>query len=453
MKLLSLSLVGALALSWTARAQESESGSDWPQFRGPAASGVRDGAALPDAFDQATWRRVVPGLSHASPVIADGRVFIATAVPVGLDPELKVGLYGDGDSAEDLVETEFRLLALDESSGEVLWDVLAVKAVPRFGRHTKATQANSTPAVSGDAVVALFGSEGLFCMDAKTGAKRWHVDLGPLDCGPYSTTTLQWGFASSPIIVNDSVIVQADVKSEPFLAAYDLSSGEQRWRVARDDVNGWSTPTALTLPDQATQILVNGCKHMGAYNLADGSERWRMSGGGGIPVPTPVVANDLVYFTSNHRPLKPSDPLKPIFAVKVGAQGDLGVPKADKLSEHMGWMVTRRGNYMQTPLAYRGLLWMCYDSGVVTCLDALTGEEHYRERLQESGEGFTASGVAGDGKVYFTSEQGQVLVLAAEPERKILARAELGAVCMATPAIAEGGLIFRLADSVVRYDR
>ncbi|RKY14556.1 MAG: hypothetical protein DRQ55_20620, partial [Planctomycetota bacterium] len=119
----------------------ADTATDWPQFRGPGACGIREGAALPIEFETPTWRTEVKGLSHASPVTAGGRVFVATAIPKGGDAELKVGLYGAGDSADDLVETEFRLIAIDEAKGDVLWDVLAVKAVPPFGRHTKATQA------------------------------------------------------------------------------------------------------------------------------------------------------------------------------------------------------------------------------------------------------------------------------------------------------------------------
>ena len=129
------------------------------QFRGPAASGVDDGAPLPTTFDQPAWRTPIPGLAHASPVVLDGRVFVATAVIEGDDPELKVGLYGAGDSAADLVETEFRLIALDAASGDVLWNTLTSKSVPSFGRHTKATQANCTPAAAaGRVVVYSYGN-------------------------------------------------------------------------------------------------------------------------------------------------------------------------------------------------------------------------------------------------------------------------------------------------------
>lgn len=428
---------------------------DWPQFRGPEARGISADLPLPLEFEEPTWKTPIAGLSHASPVVMDGRVFVATAVAAGDEPELKVGLYGAGDSADDLVETEFRLIALSAETGDVLWDTLAIKAVPPFGRHTKATQANCTPAAADGAVVAFFGSHGLYCFEADSGKLRWHLELGPMDCGPWNSKDLEWGFAASPIIADGKVIVQADVKTKPFLAAFDLADGKQLWRVDRDDVNGWSTPTAVTLPSGERQIVVNGCKHIGGYSLEDGSERWRMAGGGGIPVPTPVEADGIIYLTSNHRPMVESHPQKPVFAVKSTASGDLGVPKKNAegyYGEHLAWMVSKRGNYMQTPLIYGGLLWLCYDSGVITCFDAQTGEEHYRERLDGGGAGFTASPVAGGGLVYLVSEEGDVVVIGAMPEFEIVAKASLGEICMATPAITGGALIYRLRGSVARFD-
>lgn len=427
--------------------------SDWPGFRGPHAQGVRDGAPLPRAFDEPTWKVAVPGLSHASPVVLDGRVFVATAVPAGIEPELKVGLYGDGDSADDLVETEFRLLAFDLATGAELWNTLAAEAVPRFGRHTKATQVNSTPAAADGAVVAILGTEGLFCFDAETGERRWHADLGPLDCGPPRYDDLHWGYAASPAVHDGRVVVQVDVEGDSYLAQYDLSSGEEVWRVAREDVDTWCTPTVVPAEgERPAQVLVNGCRHMGAYRFEDGEELWRMSGGGGIPVPTPVVAEGLVYLTSNHRPLEPSHPKQPVFAVRLSAEGDLGVPREEEPGEHLAWMATSRGTYMQTPLVYRGLAWLCKDNGVVACFDARTGEQHYRERLDDGGQGFTPSPVAGDGVVYFTSEEGDVIVVSASEEFEVLARGSLGEVCMTTPAIVDGGLVFRTRGHLLRFD-
>jgi len=445
-----LALLAVSAVAQTANTPRP--GVDWPQFRGIGASGVADTHPLPTSWDldegtNIRWRTAVPGLAHASPVVWGDRVFVVTAVPEGVEPELKVGLYGAGDSADDMVEHDFAILCLHRDKGDVLWRRTAVKAVPKFKRHTKATHLNSTPVTDGEHVVALFGSQGLYCWDFD-GELLWNVELGDLDVGPHDHLDLEWGFASSPIIADGKVIVQADVKKDAFLAAYDVKTGEQVWRVARDDVPGWCTPTAYAGPE-GTQILVNGCKHMGAYQLADGQEIWRMAGGGGIPVPAPVVSGALVLLTSNHRPLERSHPQRPVFAVELTARGELAVPSDRELGDHVAWLQTRRGNYMQTPLVYRGLAYFGYDNGVLTVLDAKTGEQRYRERLGDGTTGFSPSPIAGDGKIYFTSEEGTVWVLKTGPEFEVLAENEMGEICMATPAISEGTLVFRTRGHVV----
>ncbi len=425
---------------------------EWPQFRGAQASGIGDGHRLPRNFDvgkneNVRWRTPIPGLSHASPVVAGNRVFVVSAIATDHDPELKIGLYGAGDSADDMVEHEFALFCLNRRTGAIEWRRTAVRGQPAFARHTKATHANSTPVTDGERVCALFATGGLYCYSVE-GELLWNTDLGALDVGPHDSMDLHWGFASSPIIAGGLVIVQADVKQAPFLAAFDLQTGAERWRVARDDVPGWATPTAIRAGSDAL-IVVNGCKHMGAYRLTDGAEVWRMAGGGGIPVPTPVLAEGLVYLTSNHRPLQRNHPLKPIFAVRADAAGDLGVPTAEQPGEHVAWTVSRRGTYMQTPIVYRDIAWFGQDNGVVAAFDAKTGEELYRERLGDGSAGMSASPVAGDGAVYFTNEEGEVFVVAAAAKFELAARGTLNEICMATPAIAEGTLLFRTRGHVV----
>ncbi|GMU84180.1 MAG: hypothetical protein AMXMBFR47_40500 [Planctomycetota bacterium] len=442
-----------LALTGITFADGPRPGVDWPQFRGISATGIADGKPLRLEWNAAkgdgvAWKTPIPGLAHSSPVIWGDRLFVTTAVPLTGEASLKVGLYGAGDSADDMVEHEYRVYCLDKRDGKILWDRVALKTTPKFKRHTKATHVNSTPVTDGRRVVAFFGTEGVFCYDMD-GKLEWKKELGPLDVGPHDAAELQWGFASSPIIAEGRLIVQCDVKEKPFLAALDVGDGREIWRVARDDVPGWSTPTAARVGDD-WQILVNGCKHMGAYRLGDGGEVWRMSGGGGIPVPTPVVSGELVYLTSNHRPIKAGDPQKPVFAVRLGAKGELAIPSDGTGNRDVAWLRTQRGNYMQTPLIYRGVAYLCYDNGVVSSFDAETGEPIYRERLGTGDSGYTASAVAGDGKVYFTSETGDVAVVdGTAREFRVLARSAFDDICMATPAISEGRLYWRTKSAVM----
>lgn len=437
-----------LGVAGSAAADEA----NWPQFRGPNGAGFDDSAPTLTEWDVpggkgVLWKTAIPGLAHSSPIIWGDRLFVTTAVASGGEASLKVGLYGAGDSAEDLVDTEWKVYCLDRASGRVMWEQTSCRGVPKVKRHTKATQANSTPATDGKVVVASFGSEGLYAYDLE-GQLLWSKDLGVLDVGPHDGLELQWGYASSPIIHDGTVYVQCDVKKEPCLLAFDARDGSQRWRAARDDVPGWCTPAILATPD-GPQVVVNGCKHMGGYDARTGREIWRMSGGGGIPVPAPVVAGDLILLTSNHQPIDDRSPGQPVFAVRADARGDITMPKDAKSGPHVAWVLTGRGNYMQTPLVYRGLAYLCKDNGVATCYDVRTGEQKWRERIGDGRSGFTASPVAADGRVYWTSEEGGVVVVAAGPEFRKLAVNNNDEICMATPAIAGGTLYFRTRGHVI----
>ena len=418
---------------------------NWPQFRGPNASGQIDGPAAPTAWNVETgenirWRTPVPGLSHASPIIWGGRVFVATAVKPG-ESELKVGLYGSIGSVNESEPNQWRLFALDLASGKVLWNTSALESIPCVKRHPKATHCNSTPATDGTAIVALFGSEGLFCfdMDAKL---RWKKDLGPMDSGYFQSKSAQWGFASSPVIHDGKVIVQCDVQTNSFLAVFALADGRELWRTPRQDVPTWSTPTVATAAGR-TQILINGWHHTGGYDFATGKELWKLDGGGDIPVPTPVVAHGFAYFTSAH------GRFRPFRAVRLDATGDITPPEVGSTNAAIAWAHARQGNYMQTPIVVGDFIYGCTDAGIVTCFDAKKGDIRYSERLVQGGQGFTASPVSDGWHLYFSSELGDIFVLPVGDKFSITATNRMGETCMATPAMSDGALISRTRGQLV----
>src|SRR5690348_2544712 len=227
------------------------SAADWPAYRGPGASGVGEGAA-PTSWngDAGTapvrnirWKTPIPGLSHSSPVILGHKLFVTTAISSTGKAPLKVGLYGSGDSADDNAEQEWVVYCLDKVTGKVLWRQTAHRGKPRARRHTKATHANTTVATDGKRVIALFGSEGLYSYTLD-GTLEWQKDLGTLDMAPSDDRTLSWGFASSPVLFEDTVIVQSDSKKDGFLAAFRAADGRELWRVPRSSVSvcSWATP-------------------------------------------------------------------------------------------------------------------------------------------------------------------------------------------------------------------
>jgi outer membrane protein assembly factor BamB len=444
---LGLGAAAANAAFWLRRAFAADTGpgTDWPSFRGRQAAGVAEGFPLPARFgvpggDKVRWKTRIPGLGHSSPVIAGERVFVTTAVSGRGDASLKVGLYGDIQPVDDSTAHQWKVYCLDKKSGRIVWERTAHEGIPAIRRHPKSTQANPTMAVGQGRAVAFFGSEGLYCYDHE-GKLAWSTSFGVLDSGFFQVPEAQWGFASSPVIAADKLIVQCDVQKNSFLAALDLASGREVWRTPRQDVPTWSTPTVVE-DGERPQVIVNGYRHAGGYDLDTGRELWRLSGGGDIPVPTPVVSGGMVILTNAH------GSLSPIYAVRLRARGDVSLAEGQTANDHIAWSYPRGGAYMQTPLVYREHLYVCRDNGVLSCHELRTGQRAYQQRLG-SGGGFSASAVAGDGKIYFTSETGEVYVAGAGPEFKLLGTNSLGEICMASPALSEGMLFFRGQDHLI----
>lgn len=436
-----LSLLGAHAL-----AQEPQRGVDWPQFRGVRASGVADGFRAPVRWNAQTgenilWTASIPGLGHSSPILWGDLVCVTTADSGQVD-ELKVGLYGDIEPVANETAQRWEVRCLDKMTGAERWTVAAHQDVPTIPRHPKSTHANSTLATDGTHLVAMFGSEGLYGYDLATGRELWTVDLGVLDSGFFSAPTALWGFASSPVIHDNLVVIQADILNGSFLAAFDIATGNEVWRTARDDVPTWSTPTVHEVDGRA-HIVVNGYRHIGGYDLATGRELWRMAGGGDIPTPTPVVDDGLIFITNAH------GGEAPIFAINAGASGDITPADGAVSHDHLVWSQRRGGAYMQTPLVYDGLLYNCRDNGVLSVYEPRTGRRLYQERIGGGGSGYSASPVAADGMVYFSSEDGSIYVVKAGPEFEVLAENPMGETLMATPALSEGVMYIRTRGHLV----
>jgi outer membrane protein assembly factor BamB len=445
---LALLLCGSsLVLSGQERAHP---GVDWPQFRGIDAGGVAEGFALPVRWNAATdenvrWKAAIPGLAHSSPIVWRDMVCVSTAVAENKEEALKVGLYGDITPVDDATPLSWEVHCFDKKSGAKRWSAVAHRGVPRIKRHPKGTHANSTLATDGRHLIAMFGSEGLYAYDL-SGKLQWKKDLGVLESAFFQVPAAQWGFASSPVIHGDRLIVQADVLNGAFLAAFDVATGKELWRTARNDYPTWSTPAVHTA-DGRTQVIVNGFKHVGGYDLATGKELWRMKGGGDIPVPTPIVRRDVVFITNAH------GPAAPIYAVRASATGDISLAAGAQTSDHVAWSQQREGAYMQTPILYGDHLYVCRDNGVLSVYEAATGKRLYQQRLGDGLTGFSASAVAGDGKLYYTSEDGGVFVIKAGPVFEQVAKNEMAEMAMATPAISEGTIFFRTRTRLVAIGR
>jgi outer membrane protein assembly factor BamB len=411
---------------------------NWPQFRGPSGSGM--GAGQPptewnvESGRNIRWKTAIPGLGHSSPVVWGDRIFVTSAVPASGESKLKIGLYGDVTPVKGEPAQSFNVYCVDRKSGRILWERVAASGPPKIMRHPKSTHANPTPATDGKHLVVFFGSEGLFTYNLK-GKLLWKKDFGVLDAGFYMASGAQFGFASSPVIHDNVVVILADVQKNSFVAALDIATGRELWRTPRSDVPTFGSPAVVPYTAdgaQAWQVVVNGWKQIGGYDLKSGKELWRLKGVGDIPVPTPVYQDGLVVITNAH------GKGRPIYAIHTDAAGDI-----TESHTAIAWTEPRGGNYMQTPLLDDGLGYFCFDSGVLSVYQMATGERQYQQRLGGGTSGFTSSPVAAGGHLYITNEEGHSYVLALGREYKLLAENDLGETVMATPAIVDGVLYMR----------
>ena len=363
------------------------------------------------------------------------RLFVTTAVSSERDASFKPGLYGSGEASRDRSVQAWLILCVDKKSGKLLWKKTATQGNPKDKRHLKSSYANSTPATDGEHVVALFGSEGLFCYSTK-GEFLWKKDLGRMDVGAYDLPSYEWGGASSPIIHDGKVIVQCDQQKGSFLLAADLKTGKTIWMTPRDELPSWGTPTVYPGKTRA-ELVTNGSNFIRGYDPATGAELWRLGGSSKITAPTPVYAEGLIIVASGRAPERP------IFAIRPGAVGDVTLRNGETSNQFVAWSKTRRGGYMPTPLIYRGQLYVLNNDGLLSCYDLRTGTEHYQERVPHRSFGFSASPVAGDGKIYLAGEDGLVFVLQAGTQLKLLATNPVGEPLMATPALSDGTLYLR----------
>ncbi len=410
----------------------------WSSFRGPRGDGIADGAHLPVRWDvpkgeKVAWRVEIPGLGLSSPVTDGRHVFLTTAIGAAGNTDLELGHYGDSSSVDDDSEHRWQVLAYDLESGRQLWQQTAGQAKPGSKRHLKSSQANSTPATDGRHVVAVFPTAGLVVYGAEDGRPIWRADLGALPSGPYGGV-VEWGFASSPILWQDQVILQADIHGGAFVAAWDVESGRQLWRVPRQEIPTWSTPIVVE-SDRGPELVTNGTTIRG-YDPRDGRELWWLTPNSEVIVSSPVAGRDLIYVTGGY------PPARPVYALRPGSQGNLSLAAGATSNRAIAWSKNRGGVYIPTPLLYQGRLYLIHGQGRIEVLDADHGERVYRARLSAGGT-VSGSPIAADGRIYVPTEEGQIYVVETGPDYRELAINPMGEPVLTTPAVSAGRLFIR----------
>jgi len=414
---------------------------NWPAFRGDGAAGNGDGQRAVTEWDVTSgknikWKTAIPGIATSSPVVWGDRVFAVTAISKAGDNTFKTGLYGDVKPVDDLSEHQWKIYSLDKASGKILWERTAMTMAPRTKRHPKSSQASSTPVTDGHRVVAVFGSAGVMVAWDFNGKELWRVDLGVLDSGWFFDPNFQWGHSSSPIIYRNSVILQADVQKNSYIAAWDAATGKQLWKTPRsDEISTWGTPTIARTSEGRDEIVTNGTKIRG-YDPATGRQLWTLGPNSEITIGTPVVGNGLIFVTGGY------PPVRPIYAIRPGAGGDISLPKGQESSQAIVWSNMTEGTYIPTPLVYGRYLFTLNINGVLSAYNPETGQRAFRGRVGTGGS-FSASPIAADGRLYVASEDGEIYVLDAGPGLTQVAKNDMKEVIMATPAISDGVIVVR----------
>ena len=433
--------LGVLAVSLAPSASATD---NWPQFRGPDSSGVTGQDGLPEKWDSKTnvvWRTDVPGRAWSSPIVWKNRLFLTSAIKEEGEIEpVKPGLYLFGERPVPTEPHSWIVYCIDVDNGRIAWQRTAHRGVPKQGAHLKNSLASETPVTDGERVYAYFGNVGLFCYDFD-GNLLWKRSLGDFN------TRMGWGTAASPVLHEDRVYLVNDNHEKSFMVALNKTSGEEVWRVDRDEKSNWATPFVWK-NGLRTEIVTPGAVKIRSYDL-DGRPLWELGGMSNITVPTPFASDGLLYVTSGYV----MDRNKPLFAIRPGASGDISLAGDETSNRHIAWCQKKAGPYNVSPILYEDRFYVLHDRGLMACYNAQTGEEIYGKTRIGSAREFTASPWAYQGKIFCLSEAGQTFVIRADDEFEVLGTNDLDELCMATPAMAAGSLFIRTESKLYRIGR
>jgi outer membrane protein assembly factor BamB len=422
---------------------------NWPNWRGPSASGVSGETGLPARWsntENVAWKAPVRGLGISSPIVWGDRIFVTSQVGRGVvqpgprlfqagdatsQGETPLGSAVTGGPSASASGVSFLVTALDRASGRRLWESQIQSRGPLHEVHEKHNLATPSPVTDGERVYAWFGTGQIAALDM-SGKIVWERHLGT-EFGPFE---IGWGHSSSPILYRDTVILLCYHTQSSYLLGLDARTGQVRWKSDREDgVFSYSTPLVATAGGSA-ELIVNSSKGMSGHDPATGALLWQIEEANRFPIPVAVQHDGVIYTSRGYRS-------SPFLAIRPGGRGNVS-------RSHVVWRVATGAPYVSSIVYYDGLIYMVGDVGVVTVTDAKTGERVWQERI---GGVYSASPVAADGKIYLLSEGGETVVLAAGRSPRVLARNKLDARQLASPAISGGQLFIRSDDALFAIGR
>ncbi len=416
---------------------------NWNQFRGQNNDNLPSADNLPVTWNTSKnllWHYEVPGSGWSSPVIWGNKVFVSTAVSDDPSQEQRTFLKDSSNSGsrnqnsgnnKPAVEISYELYCLNLETGQLLWKRVAHKGVPFLPSRRENTHANETPVTDGKRVYVYFGMIGLYCYDFD-GKLVWQKDLGA-----YPTEST-WGASTSPLLWNDYLFMQIDNEEKSFLVAFDTATGNERWRITRDEGSNWSTP--IIWKNKVRTELVSGGGIVRGYDPLYGKSLWELNVGGGRNISSPVGDNEFLFVGNEGR----RDDGGTLFAVKAGASGNITPKEGESSSEGVAWSVPDAGVSMASPLIFQGCVYLLdRRGGFANCYDSVSGEPLYQRVRISGAKAFWATPWGYDDKVFCLDDAGSTFILQPGREFKVLYENSIDDKFWASPAFANSTIIFR----------
>ena len=406
-----------LAASAAPSASPSPKTADWPEFRGPTAQGVYAEGTLPTEWTDVknvAWKQPLPGKGWSSPVTADGRIYLTAAVPV------------EGGKPGEL---SLQALCLNGDKGTLRWAKEVFREEPSAPKpHSKNSHASPTPLVRDGRIYVHFGHMGTACLDPD-GNVLWRNN--DLHYAPVH------GNGGTPVLVDGALIFSCDGSDKRFVVALDCRDGHVLWKKDRTEhpEKGFSFGTPLVIEVAGRkQVVSTGSNVVAAYDPKTGEEIWRVRYEGYSVVPRPVYGDGLVFLSTGFDSPK-------LLAIRPDGTGDV-------TDSHVAWTSNKNAPNSPSPLLLGDELYTVSDGGILTCLDAKTGAEHWHERI---GGQYSASPIAADGKLYFLSEEGLGVVVQADKDKfRLVAKNPLNEKTLASYGVLDGDLLIRTESSLYR---
>jgi outer membrane protein assembly factor BamB len=409
--------VVTLLLLASVAAQDDAPRADWPEYRGPTCDGQAPDAAVPLKWSEKSnvrWKTAIAGTGWSSPIVHDGRIWLTTATEDG---------------------KRRWAIAVDAASGKILHERVVFEVAEPQHKNALNSFASPSPVADAGRVWVHFGSDGTACLDAQSGATIW--ERRDLNCDHME------GAGSSPFLFDDLLVCNVDGGDVQYVVALDRETGETRWRTDRDPKlaelapdlrKAYSTPIAIEV-DGAPRLISSGARATVAYDPTNGKELWKVRHIGFSMSPRPLFHAGLVILSTGFMSAQ-------LMGVRAAGEGDV-------TDTHVAWTWRRNVPKMPSPVLVDGRLYMVSDNGIVTCLEARTGQSLWHERI---GGEHCASPLAAAGRIYFFDREGRTLVIAPGEKCRELAENRLADGFMASPAVTGDALILRTTKALYRIE-